>query len=313
MFTLCIIGLFVSYNVGIDPFAGVGGITALCVYFKAPLGLMLSTYVPISVLKGSVINQAGANKSDKITIIDADEILTWPTRDIASALYDGNFVMQPGKYMVQLYMTASSIKVGYDTEGDPDRKGFVHTIEGEHPGKSREIRAFLQYFTNKNLIIIYEECSTGKMTVLGTKCAPMQLVPKGEDDKDKTLNTLVFKSIVKAPVLMGDYEGTYTLPSVMGIVSADATTVNVAAGQGEYQLTSGSASAAAITALTNPVNGGFYTLLGTGGEYPSEITSAGNFILALGNAWTAENGSRVTLKAYKDGNSSWKFIELSRT
>ncbi|MCX6270507.1 MAG: hypothetical protein NTU44_04665 [Bacteroidetes bacterium] len=67
-----------------------------------------------------------------------------------------------------------------------------------------------------------------------------------------------------------------------------------------------------ITALNNPVDGYVYTLLGSGGTYPGTIATGGNFILASGTGWTATAGAKLQLKAFKDGASTFKFIELSR-
>ncbi len=98
----------------------------------------------------------------------------------------------------------------------------------------------------------------------------------------------------------------------MSTPSADATSVNVSTGEGRYQLTTGSASAVNITTLTNAVVGGKYTLLGSGGTYPSTIDSGDDFILANGTTWTAISGAEITFEAIKDGASTWKFIERSR-
>ena len=297
-----------------NAFATVGTLIVAGLATQTPIGALAMAYVPISVLMATVSNTQGGNKKDRLVIIDANDIATWPTRSNTYAEFTGNFVLAAGKYMVELYVSASTVKVGCDADGEADKKGFIHSLEAEHPGDSKEIRTFLENWVNKNIIIIYENCVTGELRVLGTRCAPLQLAPKSESDKDKTTNVLVFKSVVKAPVVPGTYAGTTTLPSVMGTPAAGATTVDVTAGQGEYQLTTGSGSAAALTGLTGTIiDGGYYTLLGSGGTYPSTIAASGNWILSNGTAWTALAGSRITFKAYKDGASSWKFIETARS
>jgi hypothetical protein len=98
---------------------------------------------------------------------------------------------------------------------------------------------------------------------------------------------------------------------VTDTVAADATSVNLAEGPGRYQLTDGTSSAATITTCTNAGDGGVYTLLGSGGAHPSTITGT-DFLLASGTAWNALAGAEITVKAFKSGQSAWKFIELSR-
>jgi hypothetical protein len=305
------VGLAISSFNDWNPFATVAGMMVLGLCTFVPDGVL--AVVIGNVLKSTVTGAGGSDKQDILYIIDADEISTWPTRAQHDASYAGSFVMASGKYMYKLYVTASSIKVGYETEGDPDKKGFVHTLEAEHPGDSTQIKEFLNYFLNRNIVVIWERCSDGTKQVLGTKCAPLQMVPKGENDKDKNVNMLTLKGIAKTPFGPGYYTGGTTLTSVMGTPAAGATSVDVAAGEGEYQLTTGSSSAATITTMTNAVHGKVYTLLGSGGTYPSTITAANDFILKDGTTWTASAGARITVQAFKSGASAWKFVEVSRS
>jgi hypothetical protein len=55
-----------------------------------------------------------------------------------------------------------------------------------------------------------------------------------------------------------------------------------------------------------------FTLLGSGGSYPSTIPTGNDFILASGTTWTALANAHITFKAFKDGGATYKFIEQSR-
>ena len=67
-----------------------------------------------------------------------------------------------------------------------------------------------------------------------------------------------------------------------------------------------------ITTMTGASNSGVYTFLGSGGTYPSLISSANDFILAGGVSWSALAGTSITFKAFNVGAGTWKFIEQSR-
>jgi hypothetical protein len=271
------------------------------------------SYVKVTVLKPGDNKGTGGDKKDKITIIDCDDILTMPDRDSKGVVIAGNIVMKPNTYMIQLYTTQDKTKATCDSEGEPDAKGFVHGVEVAHPGDEVEIREFRSYWVNRNVMIVIERCSNSKKNLYGTPCAPLQMVVKAEDDKDKLISTFTFKSTQKSKYDIADYQGTLTYDTVVGTFAADDATPTVAAGEGRYQTTTGSASVVPITALDNPVDGKTYTLLGCGGTYPPTIVKAGSFILASGVTWTALTGATITFKAIKSDTSAYTFVELSRS
>lgn len=268
------------------------------------------TYVKVDIAKPGDNKGVGGDKKDKIILIDVDDVATMPARDANGIVITGNIAMNAGAYMCKVYGTQNTIKANADSEGDPDAKGINQTVEFEHPGDSQEIREFRANWMNKNVMIIVERCSTAKKNLYGTPCSPLQMVFKAEDDKDKNKTTFTFKSTQKGPDV-ADYQGTLTLSAAVDTVAADATSVDLTAGQGRYELTDGSAAAATITTCTNAVDGMTFTLVGSGGTYPSTITG-NDFVLASGTAWSAIAGAEITFKAFKSGASAWKFFELSR-
>jgi len=271
------------------------------------------TYVKVSVAKPGSNKGAGGDKKDKIILFDFDDVLTWPARDSKGVIVTDNIVFNPGAYMINIYATTDKIKIGSNSEGDLDAEGFVQNLEFTHPGNENEIREFKSNWMSRNIGAIIERCSSTKKDLLGSPCAALKMVIKWEDDKDKNLTTFTLKSANKGPYDVADYQGTTTFDTVKATVAANATSANLASGEGQYQLTVGSASAANITSCTNAVNGGTYSFLGSGGTYPSTIDSGDDFILSNGTTWTALSGSVLTFRAFKDGANTWKFIEVSRS
>lgn len=269
------------------------------------------TYAKIDVVKPGTNKGTGGDKKDKITIFDWDDVLTY-VRDSVGVVVS-SIVMKPGKYMIQVYGTVSSIAPKYSGEGDDDAEGFMQEVVFSHPGDELAIMEFIQNWTGKNIGIVVEKCSSSIKKQYGVPCAPLKLSASGEDTKDANRQTLTFKASQKSRFVPGHYEGSLTLSAPVATVAADATSINLASGEGQYQLTAGTAAAAAITGCTNPADGMVFTLLGSGGTYPSTITAAATaFLLKNGTTWTAITGSQITFKVYKDGASSYKFIEQSR-
>lgn len=270
------------------------------------------TYVKVNVLKPTAASPGnGGGLKDKITVFDWNDVTSGYGRDAAGIVMAGPLVFSAGAYAIQLYATQDTIKASAESSGDTDAEGVMQTVEFNHPGNLKEIREFLANWLGRSIGIAVEKCVDGSITLYGSPCAPLRLAHKNEWDKDKNVATLTFKSAQKGP-LFADYQSTITLDTVKGTAAANATTVNVAAGNGEYQLTTGTVSAAGITDLTNAVDGGVYTLLGSGGTYPSTIVKAGNFLLHNGTTWTASLGSKISFKAFKDDSSTIKFVEISR-
>lgn len=271
-------------------------------------------YIPISVFKASGNPGVPGNKGDLLTIFDFDEVVKSSlTRDANGVLIPQNIVMKPGKFMWQVYGTVNTIAPSFTGEGDPDAVGVIQAIEFSHPGQKREIKEFAQNNMNKSLGVILQTCDGSGMEVYGTPCATLQMIPTGTNNDSKKDVMFVFTSRQRSSLVPADYEGTLTLPAVLATIAADEDAPDVANGSGEYQLTDNTV-ATEITTLTNAVNGLPYTFLGSGGAEPATITSGGgDFILANGTTWTGDAGSSLTVKAFKDGAATFKFIEISRS
>jgi hypothetical protein len=269
-------------------------------------------YTKVNVTKPGSNLGVGGNKKGKLTFFDMDDVLAFPARDSKGVVSVDNIQFVPGAYMITVYAIQKTIKVGHKGEGDPDKKGFIQTIEFEHPGDEVEIAEFDANWLNRNCGIIVEKCSNNRKKLLGTPCAPIQLTTEAVDDESTCHTKFSGASTQKGPIEC-DYQGTLTLDTVKGTPAANAVTVDVAAGEGQYQLTTGTVSAVALTGLVNPVDGNVYTLLGSGGAYPSTVAASGLWLLKNGTAWTALSGTTLTVKAFKDGASTYKYLELSRT
>ena len=270
------------------------------------------TYVKTSVLKKDSNAGRGGDKKDIISVFDWDDVsaFTFDHDNLKVVALD----FSAGKYAVKLYVNPMSLKITPESDGEFDNAAILHNIEAMHPGDAQDIRLFRSNWLNRKIGIQIEKCSTGESKIYGTPCAPLALSFKSADDKDKNENVLTFKSIIKGFDSLDSSSVTLTYDAVKATAAAGATTVDVANGAGEYQLTTGTSSAAAITNLTNAVHGKVYVLLGSGGTYPSTISnSATAFLLKDGTQWTALAGSKITFKCFKDGASSYKFIEVSRS
>lgn len=279
------------------------------------------TYIKVNVPKPTK-KGAGTreSKDPNVVVVMVDAILNAPPRDSKGVVYDGAFVFKNGDHATKVYATASTIKQTKTMEGDEDAVGVNAGVEFAHPGDELEINEFIQGHMNTPVMIFVRTNSCGSGTpfykVYGTPCAPLTQKVEGQNDNDATKNMLKFEPSAKSQYVPGFYYGNLTFDTVKATAPADATTVDVTNGPGEYQLTTGGASAAALTDLVNGAHGDVITLLGSGGTHPSTIAaSEAKFELKDGADWTALDGNAITFRGFKNGATSndilW--IELSRT
>lgn len=269
------------------------------------------SYVKANVVKPTGIAPGkGADKKDKVTIFDFDDLTNEASRDAKGILISGSHVFKSNAYAIQLYMTPGSFEGKSNSEGDFDAEGFMQEVKMDHPGSKLDLLEFRQNWINKNIGIIIERCSDGSKEQYGATCAPLRLKVEGQDTKEMNKSTFTFSSANKGPDI-AKYEGTVPLPSVADTVDADATSVDLANGSGEYQLTD-NAAATEITTCSNAADGLVFTLLGSGGSNPATIPSGNDFLLKNGTTWTGLANSKITFKAFKDGAATYKFYELSR-
>lgn len=269
------------------------------------------SYTKIDLAKPSIQSPGkGGNKKDTIIIIDVDDLVSEAARDSKGVLITGNHVFKEGTYAIKVYGTIDTISHKVKTEGDIDAEGFTFECNWSHPGSALEKLEFESAFINKSVILIQESCSDGTKKQYGSKCAPLRMKSEAVDDKDNNRSTFTFTSSVKGPNV-AIYQGTITLSEVADTVNANATSIDLAAGEGEYQLTD-NAAPTVITTCTNAVDGMTFTLLGSGGTNPATVPKANDFVLASGVTWTGLANSKITFKAFKSDAAAWKFFELSR-
>jgi hypothetical protein len=257
---------------------------------------------------------AAAAKEPNVTIVAYDDIDVWPLRDDKGVLMVGNYGMKPNAKMISLYLTPSKTKAPYESEGDEDAIVLKHKFEGEHPGSELEIMEFIQNWTGVPCIVIYGSCTDTFKKVMGTKCAPLQLKPSGQDDNDARKNMLVFEAFAKTTFVPGHYTGSLSFAAPFTVVSSTALALSPANGY-QYQLPSLAVTASIAIATTTLAHGDIVTLIGGGGVSPATLATGvadKSALLVDGTTWVGLAGARINLKVFKSGAVTL-FEEISRT
>lgn len=134
-------------------------------------------------------------KSNYIIVFNADDLASAPVKDADGVTVSQDLVLKPGKKAIEIYATPSTIKVGDKSSGDADKKGFIHSLEFEHPGSDPELSAFLNDNVNQNLmaIVVYPYLSADKL--LGWPGNPLQLNNEQVDDDKEDTNKVKLESL----------------------------------------------------------------------------------------------------------------------
>jgi hypothetical protein len=274
------------------------------------------TYIKNNLPKPGANKGVGGNKKYNITFFDFDDVANFPARDANGIVITGNIQMHPDAYMITVYGTIDTIKNTSGSEGEFDAEGIIQSCIFNHPGNEVAVREFRTNWLSKNIGIIFEHCSDNVKDLYGSPCAPMRMSFKHDEDKDKNTTEFTFKSSNKGPDV-ADYRGTLTYADYVATIAADATEIDLSSGEGRYFVTGSATAYAEITATTGAVEGMKFTLVGGGGAFPAVIngqfiTSVDEFQCKDSIGWNANLGSEITFQAFKRGESSFMFIELSR-
>lgn len=273
------------------------------------------SYVRIDVNKPAG-GGAPQSKGKNVVVWDVEDIATWPGPNSKGVLMESDIVMKPGKYATYIQGTQSSYKLPKTSEGEEDNVGFTSVPEFYIPGSSLEQEEFIYWATNRNLIVGFRvgacDGDDAYYSLYGTPCNSLSLIVEGQNDNEANRNMLRFQQFQKSKALPIRYTGTVTF-STVNAVPADATTVDVSAGTGRYQLAD-NAAATVITALTNASHGTVYTILGSGGANPATIESSNaNFLLAGAVDWQGLAGTTLTLRAFAQDGGNFTFVEVNRS
>lgn len=256
------------------------------------------------------------NKNYEIVIMDINDIATHPSRNDNGVVMLGNFVMKDGKYVTKMQISSSKTSLPVTSEGEEDNVSISALPEFSFPGSTLEFEEFVANWTNKSLIVAVQVGACGGSSpfyrVYGSECAPLSLLLEGQNNNDATMGLVKFQQFAKTDLMPARYFGTFTLDTATTI-PADATTVDVTDGDGEYQLTDNT-TPTIITDLTNASNNGTYTLIGSGGTNPATIEATNtSFVLVGGVDWQGLSGATITFNAIDAGGGDHTFIEVSRT
>lgn len=274
----------------------------------------MGNYVNPSLVKKGRGSAEG--KSLLITLIDLSDVSIWPGRDDNKVKMLGNIVMKAGKYMTQIEVTPSKTNLPLGSEGEEDNASLNSLPEFVYPGSTLDIEELFANWLGRSVAVLVRvgacDGNDAFYRTYGTPCAPLSLFPEGQNDNDATNSMLKFQQFAKTDIMPGRYYGTLTLDTVNN-VAADTVNVDVAAGDGQYQLVDNT-GATVITDLINAVTGGSYTLLGSGGGNPATIEASNvNFLLAGAVDWQGLAGASITFKAYDAGGGDHVLIEQSRS
>jgi hypothetical protein len=205
--------------------------------------------------------------------------------------------------MHTFYTSPSKTKAGYEPDGEEDTITLSQKFECEAPGDSLELAEFVQNWLGVNSIIIYGSCVDSYRTVMGTKCAPLQLKPSKQDDNDARKHMLMFDQYAKTGYVPGRYTGPVVFDVPFEVVSIVAITVNEANGR-TYNLPATAVTADIAFTTIALEHGEQITLIGGGGAAAATLASGvinKSALLINGTTWVALKGAVITLKVFKAG------------
>lgn len=139
-----------------------------------------------------------------------DDLLVKPTKSADGVSVASAIQFKPGKKAIEIYATSVTIKVGDKSSGDADKKGFIHTVEFEHPGSNVAYSEFMNNNVNENLmaLVVYPDLAFDKLA--GWPGNPLQLNHEQKDDEKEDTNVVKLESLFAGDKML-HYTGTLPL------------------------------------------------------------------------------------------------------
>lgn len=250
----------------------------------------------------------------KVTIIAAADALSIPSRDAGGVNMLGNVVLKSGAQMHTFYATTSTIKPSFGTEGEEDSLSVLQKLEAMHPGNELSSKEFAANWIGVPAYVIVNHCDGRASEFYGTECAPMNLKPSFEADKDKTNFTFLFEQFKGTRLVPGDYSGdqSFDEPNVLAGFAIDFAKAN---NTQQYNIPASSGLDDVSIASTDLDHGDSVTVVGGGGSTPAVIanddTGTEQFKLKDGASWIALKDASISFEVFKDGTTTY-FIEKAR-
>ena len=277
-------------------------------------GVMTATILNFGNIAGNPDNEYKVGKRVKFRLwfieqeqVDIDNFPDSTGRDL------GNIPLIAGQYWHYIDTVYDSVVPKSSGKMGDVAATITNELQFILGGNGDDIFNLLEQGVGRGFYVVWQVCATGDLFIGGNACKPLILTNfDWASDKDKTGATVTFTQ--ECGKLWQTYTGnTPTLAA--SVVAANATTIALTSNP-QYQLTDGTAAAAALTAFTGTGDsdvGRVVTILGSGGNHPSTLSnSATEFLLVGGTQWVALAGSQITFKIFKDGAADYKFIEQSR-
>jgi len=306
-----IMGQIIGHATELPALAYVFTASLFTLSFYPGLSAVFFSYIPADVIKPGGNKGKGGDKKSAITFFDWNDVISGFERDASGIVITGPLVFKANTSMYTLYATPSTISAIMSTEGDPDAMGIIQTLELSHPGSELAIREFRYNWLDIDIGIIIEHCSSAKKDLYGSPCAPLKMSYVATDNNETNTTLFTLTNEGNKNVDVGDYLGTMIYAAPVDTVPVDDTSVDLSAGPGQYALQDNTV-ATVLTTCGNAVHGMIFTLLGSGGTNPAQITDANDFQLVDGVTWSGLTDAQITFLAFDIG-TGWIFIEQSRS
>ncbi|HLP03841.1 MAG TPA: hypothetical protein VK152_00290 [Paludibacter sp.] len=268
----------------------------------------MSDYIKVNVNKATGPQPgAGLQVKEAITLIDVEGILSMGARDGKGVVITDPFVMKDSEYAITIYATQDSVELDSNSDGDTDNEGFTPSIKFKHPGNKQAVREFKSNWIGRKCIVVVDHCDGSGKDLIGSLCNPCKMKVSLKGNKDATSNEFTFDQMMRGNDV-AIFDGTVPYAEPKAVIGTGLTEIALQ-GEGEYQLTGGSAALATVTGASH---GLLFTLLGATSGVAPTLAASSSFILKDGTSWTGGPGKQITLKCYKTGASSYVYIEQSR-
>jgi hypothetical protein len=265
---------------------------------------------------GDVVNtrKAGNLVKAKMYFLTDDQYDDSQPFPAANGRERGNIPLNSGEYWHYIKSVLDTPEVKWSGSIEEVAAKIANEITMILGGMEDDTFDLLQDGIGQGFYVVIELCFTDETVrfLIGNGCKPAKLTAfEGGAMKDYTGTTVTFK--VECGEVLYKYVGAITLQDPQTI-AADAITFALTSND-TYEVATGTASTeiANVTAVTDTDINRIIVVKGGGGAGPSKIVTGGNFLLSGGEEWLGDAGEEISFRIMKDGDASYKLVEIYGT
>ena len=152
-------------------------------------------YTPVSIPKSGAGAACPMTTKPNIILVPVDSVASEPSRVTGDTALEGVLTLVATAKAIGIYATPNTVEITEESEGDLDARGVKAGIAFEHPGNSKAIADFVEFYRNRGFIAMATQSDGDKAATkyMGSIDNPLYLSVESTNNKEACKRKLTLK------------------------------------------------------------------------------------------------------------------------